>query len=220
MAWGAPAMADHGLQCAQRILGRRLTATAVASFSDRIIATSSFLGVLLVAFKLANSGPVGQWAWWVVLLPCVGRRLVVLGRRAATRSAAQWRRCRTRRTSAAAEHGALGTETETQALTRAGLRERGVGPIRSGRAPRRAALAALNANYAGRPACNAAPAPSARAPYQVRRRRRSGCSSRRCASMVIESPPGTSAMLPPPAWASGATWPTTMPQVPPENARR
>ena len=36
-----------------------------------------------------------------------------------------------------------------------------------------------------------------------------------CASMVIESPSCTSAIVPP-AYASGATWPTTMPQVPPE----
>ena len=33
--------------------------------------------------------------------------------------------------------------------------------------------------------------------------------------MVIESPSFTSA-IGPPTYASGATWPTTMPQVPPE----
>ena len=50
---------------------------------------------------------------------------------------------------------------------------------------------------------------------RARRRRRSSCSSSRCASIVIESPSATSAIVPP-AYASGATWPTTMPQVPPE----
>jgi small Trp-rich protein len=27
------------------------------------------LGILLLAMKLAEFGPVGAWAWWVVLLP-------------------------------------------------------------------------------------------------------------------------------------------------------
>ena len=28
-----------------------------------------FLGILLLALKLAEFGPVATWAWWVVLLP-------------------------------------------------------------------------------------------------------------------------------------------------------
>jgi small Trp-rich protein len=27
------------------------------------------IGVLLLALKLADFGPVGQWSWWVVLAP-------------------------------------------------------------------------------------------------------------------------------------------------------
>src|SRR6185369_1899798 len=45
---------------------------------------------------------------------------------------------------------------------------------------------------------------------------RSSCTSPRSASIVIESPSSTSAIVPPTA-ASGATCPTTIPYVPPEN---
>ena len=45
-----------------------MTAPAVVAPS---IETMYFvlLGVLLVALKVTEFGPVGQWAWWVVLIP-------------------------------------------------------------------------------------------------------------------------------------------------------
>ena len=45
-----------------------MTAPAVVAPS---IETMYFvlLGVLLVALKVTEFGPVGQWSWWVVLIP-------------------------------------------------------------------------------------------------------------------------------------------------------
>ena len=176
------------------------------------------LGVLLVALKVTEFGPVGQWAWWVVLIP--------LARAAAWWSwadasgyprrameAMQDRKDERRRRNMEA----LGTEPRRKADARR-CRRRFAIPVRkrSSTAPSEA-LAALNANLEDPARVKRGPVLQGGAPARefgvvdVQLQHQAVRVDGDRVAFVDERDVAAGGM------ASGATWPTTMPQVPPEN---